>query len=215
MSTPEEQGKETKKFSIGRSYLDAKDKAIEGKRIATYITASMLIVVFIQGMAILSILSSRQTIVKLPPTLYPTQVVLKVGNSFANDKYFEVWGLWAAMEIASYKPSNIAEQVNNVLGFFSKDARLKFEGPLRMIAENTQKNMIERRFVRRKVTTEVQKERVFGEGGETAIVTVEGTSDEILMNQRPASKNCQYKFVLKMDGGNLYAEDFFTDCYQK
>lgn len=189
-------------------WLDRVNNAIDANKTLIAIVIGLLIIILGLGHTILSLLSSRSTIVQLPPTIYPHEPEIKVGTYFANDKYYEVWGTYMVMEISNYNPMTVTEKFNNVLNIFDKDSRMKKEGDFKAIVDMSRSGVIERKFTRKKTSTEVQKD------GETAIVTVEGVSSEKI-GQRDVGKdfNCKYEIQMHMDGGHLYAEDLYTDCY--
>lgn len=194
--------------SVGKKWLDRVDNAIVDKKNLIVLAVVLFLTIVLMGDLLLRSYAARTTIIRLPATIYSPSVELKVGTEFANDKYFEIFALYGTSELGTFTPQTVGEKVNNVLGLFSKDARYKYEGQLTALALAMQKGLVEKRFVKKRSSVEMQKNE------SRAIVTVEGISEEKVANKPTnTGKPCEFKWVFSIEGGYVSGEDMWTNCF--
>lgn len=207
--------------SIENQPIDIEIKHAEEKQQLRLFIALLVIVIGFLGISLQSVSNNNTTTLELPPKLYESGNI-KVGNGWANDVMFRVWGDWLVFNTATFAPGNIRDKLNEAIRFFDQDKLAVYQGQFGALTNMVVRHNITQTFTPRssKPEMELYTDTDMVDIGspqdeiKAAKLTYSGVVSQSIGSKPLPDKKCQYIVTIKLSGNHLYGYSYDTDCFK-
>jgi len=126
-------------------YFD-KEKEQKGKnKIYLFIIISLMIVNLIAFKAILSIASNKTIVIQVPQFLESGKYV--IGNTFANDNVYKMWGKIWIEEIANFSYKNVRKRSEDIFPYLDPQTAFENKSKIMKFVTFVENNFVTQKFI--------------------------------------------------------------------
>lgn len=189
-----------------------------GKEAADEATRAVLsnrTLIFLSGLFILLALLSFWGYVRLSQNItvkvvMPGYEEMIVGQDSANDEYFKIWGNALVRYASNFDQDNVEERIYQATKLFKRSKYLEEKHKFENFVESVKANRIRQEFRPYEGKNEWGIKRISRSHVE---YFQKGMATQFVGRGTPIQKECSYKIVLYVEGGQVYEDAFSTDCF--